>query len=36
MAEVTELLEDLIKHVVELYVRPDRDIETDKEVIKQP
>jgi hypothetical protein len=30
------LLEDLIEHVVELYIGPDCDIEIDKEVIKQP
>ena len=31
-----DLLEDLIKYVAELYIGPDRDIEIDKEVIKQP
>ena len=31
--EVEDLVEDLIKHVAELYIGPDRDIETDKEVI---
>jgi hypothetical protein len=34
--EVEDLLEDLIKHVAELYVGPNCDAETDKEVIKQP
>ena len=34
--EVEDLLEDLIKHVVELYAGPDRDAETDKEVVEQP
>ena len=34
--EVEDLTEDLIKHIVELYVGPDRDAEIDKEVIKQP
>ena len=34
--EVEDLLEDLIKHVAELYTGPDRDMEIDKEVIKQP
>ena len=34
--EVEDLLEDLIKHIAELYAGPDRDIETNKEVIKQP
>jgi hypothetical protein len=29
-------MEDLIKHIVELYVGPNRDTEIDKEVIKQP
>jgi hypothetical protein len=33
---VEDSSEDLIKHVVELYVGPDRDMEIDKEVIKQP
>jgi len=33
---VEDLLEDLIKHVAELYTGPDRDMEIDKEVIKQP
>ena len=28
--------EDLIEHVAELYAGPDRDMETDKEVIEQP
>ena len=31
-----DLTEDLIKHIVELYAGPDRDAETDKEVVKQP
>ena len=31
-----DLTEDLIKHIVELYVGPNCDIEIDKEVIKQP
>ena len=34
--EVEDLSEDLIEHVAELYAGPDRDAETDKEVIKQP
>ena len=34
--EVEDLSEDLIKHVAELYTGPDRDTETDKEVVKQP
>ena len=34
--EVEDLLEDLIKHVAELYIGPNRDAETDKEAIKQP
>jgi transcription initiation factor IIE alpha subunit len=34
--EVEDLTEDLIKHIVELYAGPDRDAETDKEVIEQP
>ena len=29
-------MEDLIKYIAELYIGPDRDIETDKEVVKQP
>jgi hypothetical protein len=29
-------MEDLIKHIAELYIGPNRDAETDKEVIKQP
>ncbi len=29
--EVEDSTEDLIKHVVELYIGPDRDIETDKD-----
>ena len=31
--EVEDLVEDLIKYIAELYAGPDRDIETDKEVI---
>ena len=34
--EVEDLLEDLIKYVVELYAGPDRNAETDKEVVEQP
>ena len=34
--EVEDSLEYLIEHVAELYVGPDRDMETDKEVIEQP
>ena len=34
--EVEDLLEDLIEYVAELYIGPDRDIEIDKEIIKQP
>jgi len=34
--EVEDLLEDLIKYIVELYIGPNRDIEIDKGVIKQP
>ena len=34
--EVEDLLEDLIKHVVELYAGPDRDAETDEEAVEQP
>ena len=33
--EVEDLTEDLIKHIAELYVGPDRDTEIDKEVVKQ-
>jgi hypothetical protein len=33
---VEDSLEDLIKYVAELYAGPDRDMETDKEVIEQP
>jgi hypothetical protein len=33
---VEDSLEDLIKHVAELYAGPDRDMEIDEEVIKQP
>jgi hypothetical protein len=29
-------MEDLIKHIAELYIGPDYDIEIDKEVVKQP
>ena len=29
-------MEDLIKHIAELYIGPNCDIEIDKEVIKQP
>jgi len=31
--EVEDLLEDLIKSIVELYIGPNRDIEIDEEVI---
>ena len=31
--EVEDLVEDLIKYIVELYVGPNRDIEIDEEVI---
>ena len=34
--EVEDLSKDLIKYIVELYIGPNRDIETDKEAIKQP
>ena len=34
--EVEDLSEDFIKYAVELYVGPDYNIETDKEVIEQP
>ena len=34
--EVEDSLEDLIKYIVELYIGPNCDIETDKEAIKQP
>ena len=34
--DVEDSLEDLVKHVVELHVGPNRDAETDKKVIKQP
>ena len=34
--EVEDSLEDLIKRIAELYVRPNRDMETNKEVINQP
>ena len=29
-------MEDLIKHIAELYAGPDCDAETDKEVVEQP
>jgi len=29
-------MEDLIEHIAKLYVGPNRDAETDKEVVKQP
>ena len=32
--EVEDSTEDLIKHIAELYAGPDRDTETDKEVVK--
>ena len=32
--EVEDLTEDLIKHIAELYAGPNRDAETDEEVIK--
>jgi len=34
--EVEDSSEDLIEHVAELYTGPDRDAETNEEVIKQP
>ena len=34
--EVEDLIEDLIKHIAELYAGPNRDAEIDKEVVKQP
>ena len=34
--EVEDSLEDLIEHVAELYAGPNRDMETDEEVIEQP
>ena len=34
--EVEDLTEDLIKHIAELYTGPNRDAETDEEVIEQP
>ena len=34
--EVEDLSKDLIKYVVELYVGPNYNIETDKEAVKQP
>ena len=34
--EVENSVEDLIEHVVELYAGPDRDVETEEEVIDQP
>jgi len=33
---VEDIIENLIKYIVELYVGPNRDAETDKEVVKQP
>jgi hypothetical protein len=33
---VEDSTEDLIKHIAELYAGPNRDAETDKEVVKQP
>ena len=32
--EVEDSSEDLIEHIVELYIGPNRDAETDKEAIK--
>jgi len=32
--EVEDLMEDFIKYIAELYIGPDRNIETDKEVVK--
>ena len=34
--EVEDLTEDLIEYIAELYTGPNRDIEINKEVIKQP
>jgi len=34
--EVEDTSEDLIEHVAELYAGPDRDMETDEEVVEQP
>ena len=34
--EVEDSSEDLIEHVAELYAGPDRDAETDEEVVEQP
>jgi len=34
--EVEDSLEDLIEYVVELYVGPNCDVETDEEAIKEP
>ena len=34
--EVEDLFKDLIKYIVELYVGPNRDAETDKEAVEQP
>ena len=34
--EVEDSSEDLIKHIAELYTGPNRDAETDEEVVKQP
>jgi len=35
-SRLQDLLEDLIEHVAGLYVGPNCDIETDKEVVEQP
>ena len=32
--EVEDLMEDLIKHIAELYAGPNRDVETDEEVVE--
>ena len=34
--EVEDSTEDLIEHIAELYAGPDRDAETDEEVVEQP
>ena len=34
--EVEDSTEDLIEHIAELYAGPNRDTETDKEVVEQP
>ena len=34
--KVEDLLEDLIKYIVKLYVGPNYNMEMDKEVVKQP